>query len=156
MLSCSALACCSCCAFLVLQVLAFEKFADTACVNVCTSCGNVSSLLGVSVLGMQSDNLLLDGPLNLDSQLPLLKVADFGLSKQKWSAYVTGVRDLRYGCRECPAAYQMDQPTRFSRQCLACWHMLYSVQLTSYGKAACAANSDMRVLNGQDSSCETS
>ena len=47
-------------------------------------------------LNVQSDNLLLDGPLNLDSQLPLLKVADFGLSKQKWSVYVTGVRDLRY------------------------------------------------------------
>ncbi|KAK9848098.1 hypothetical protein WJX84_007357, partial [Apatococcus fuscideae] len=44
---------------------------------------------------LKSDNLLLDGPLNLDAQLPLLKVADFGLSKQKWSVYVTGVRDLR-------------------------------------------------------------
>lgn len=47
---------------------------------------------------LKPDNLLLDGPILLgqpDAPTPSLKVADFGLSKHKWSAYVSGVRDLR-------------------------------------------------------------
>jgi serine/threonine protein kinase len=46
---------------------------------------------------LKPDNLLLDGPIMLGcpDTAPTLKVADFGLSKHKWSAYVSGVRDLR-------------------------------------------------------------
>ncbi|CAL8468355.1 g7895 [Coccomyxa elongata] len=49
---------------------------------------------------LKPDNLLLDGPLILGGYagahpVPTLKVADFGLSKHKWSNYVTGVKDLR-------------------------------------------------------------
>lgn len=42
---------------------------------------------------LKPDNLLLDGPIILgqpDVSAPALKVADFGLSKHKWSAYVSG------------------------------------------------------------------
>lgn len=48
---------------------------------------------------LKPDNLLLDGPLILGGYgahpVPTLKVADFGLSKHKWSNYVSGVKDLR-------------------------------------------------------------
>ena len=49
---------------------------------------------------LKPDNLLLDGPLILGGYagahpVPMLKVADFGLSKHKWSNYVSGVKDLR-------------------------------------------------------------
>ena len=48
---------------------------------------------------LKPDNLLLDGKLQqgCDGCVPSLKVADFGLSKQKWGReFVSGVRDLRY------------------------------------------------------------
>ncbi len=48
---------------------------------------------------LKPDNLLLDGKLQpgYDGSVPSLKVADFGLSKQKWGReFVSGVRDLRY------------------------------------------------------------
>ena len=70
---------------------------------------------------LQSDNLLLDGPLNLDAQLPLLKVADFGLSKQKWSVYVTGVRDLRYLSDFCSCTILSGQLAGQSHANLLCW-----------------------------------
>ena len=47
---------------------------------------------------LKPDNLLLDGKLQpgYDGSVPSLKVADFGLSKQKWGReFVSGVRDLR-------------------------------------------------------------
>lgn len=46
---------------------------------------------------LKPDNLLLDGKLHLyEGTVPSLKVADFGLSKQKWGReFVSGVRDLR-------------------------------------------------------------
>lgn len=48
---------------------------------------------------LKPDNLLLDGKLQQGrdgSDVPSLKVADFGLSKQKWGReFVSGVRDLR-------------------------------------------------------------
>ena len=46
---------------------------------------------------LKPDNLLLDGKLHTyDGTVPSLKVADFGLSKQKWGReFVSGVRDLR-------------------------------------------------------------
>ena len=49
---------------------------------------------------LKPDNLLLDGKLQqgqmCDGSVPSLKVADFGLSKQKWGReFVSGVRDLR-------------------------------------------------------------
>lgn len=44
---------------------------------------------------LKPDNLLLDKPLRLGYETPGVKVADFGLSKQKFSKYVSGVRDLR-------------------------------------------------------------
>ncbi|KAK9850775.1 hypothetical protein WJX84_002454, partial [Apatococcus fuscideae] len=78
---------------------------------------------------LKSDNLLLDGPLNLDSQLPLLKVADFGLSKQKWSVYVTGVRDLR-GTLPFMAPELVCDPDRISEKAdvwsfgMVLWEML--------------------------------
>lgn len=46
---------------------------------------------------LKPDNLLLDGKFHTyDGTVPSLKVADFGLSKQKWGReFVSGVRDLR-------------------------------------------------------------
>lgn len=45
---------------------------------------------------LKPDNLLLDRPLCLGYETPRVKVADFGLSKQKFRKYVSGVRDLRF------------------------------------------------------------
>ncbi|KAK9788455.1 hypothetical protein WJX73_009181 [Symbiochloris irregularis] len=48
---------------------------------------------------LKPDNILLDAPLTsqglLGLQSPCVKVADFGLSKEKRQSYVSGVRDLR-------------------------------------------------------------
>lgn len=44
---------------------------------------------------LKPDNLLLDNPLEWNRATPGVKVADFGLSKQKFHKYVSGVRDLR-------------------------------------------------------------
>ncbi len=51
---------------------------------------------------LKPDNLLLDNMLLPNHPSPGVKVADFGLSKQKFHKYVSGVRDLRY-CH-CSAA----------------------------------------------------
>lgn len=45
---------------------------------------------------LKPDNLLLDNMLLPNHPSPGVKVADFGLSKQKFHKYVSGVRDLRY------------------------------------------------------------
>ena len=46
--------------------------------------------------GLQKpDNLLMDGSFDGQGGVPIVKVADFGLSKHKWKSYVSGVRDLR-------------------------------------------------------------
>lgn len=45
---------------------------------------------------LKPDNLLLDNVLLPNHPSPGVKVADFGLSKQKFRKYVSGVRDLRY------------------------------------------------------------
>ena len=45
---------------------------------------------------LKPDNLLLDNPLEWNRATPGVKVADFGLSKQKFHKYVSGVRDLRW------------------------------------------------------------
>ena len=44
---------------------------------------------------LKPDNLLLDYALQPGYSTPGVKVADFGLSKQKFRKYVSGVRDLR-------------------------------------------------------------
>ena len=49
-----------------------------------------------SVVWLQKpDNLLMDGSFDGQGGVPIVKVADFGLSKHKWKSYVSGVRDLR-------------------------------------------------------------
>ena len=45
---------------------------------------------------LKPDNLLLDTAIVEGAPTPSVKVADFGLSKQKWKKYVSGVRDLRW------------------------------------------------------------
>lgn len=59
---------------------------------------------------LKPDNLLLDGPLisHPGYAAPSVKVADFGLSKHKWSNYVSGVRDLRWA--RSPAAPGLPLP----------------------------------------------
>lgn len=52
---------------------------------------------------LKPDNLLLDRQLIPGHETPGVKVADFGLSKQKFSKYVSGVRDLRWA-----TCFQMD------------------------------------------------
>ena len=58
--------------------------------------GRLTVLTLISVVWLQKpDNLLMDGSFDGQGGVPIVKVADFGLSKHKWKSYVSGVRDLR-------------------------------------------------------------
>lgn len=49
---------------------------------------------------LKPDNLLVDGDLS-PGGTPVVKVADFGLSKHKWDSYVSGVTELRWVSKAC-------------------------------------------------------
>ncbi|DBB06883.1 TPA: hypothetical protein ACH3X3_009542 [Trebouxia sp. C0006] len=81
---------------------------------------------------LKPDNLLLDGKLQpgYDGSVPSLKVADFGLSKQKWGReFVSGVRDLR-GTLPYMAPELVSDPERVSEKAdvwslgMVLWEML--------------------------------
>jgi serine/threonine protein kinase len=68
---------------------------------------------------LKPDNLLLDGPLLTypGYAAPSVKVADFGLSKHKWSNYVSGVRDLRCAPACCPSSWRCCQLVEMRSAC---------------------------------------
>ncbi|KAL3149707.1 hypothetical protein ABBQ38_013537 [Trebouxia sp. C0009 RCD-2024] len=80
---------------------------------------------------LKPDNLLLDGKFHTyDGTVPSLKVADFGLSKQKWGReFVSGVRDLR-GTLPYMAPELVSDPERVSEKAdvwslgMVLWEML--------------------------------
>ncbi len=64
--------------------------------SLCCMRARLTVLTLSSVVCLQKpDNLLMDGSFDGQGGVPIVKVADFGLSKHKWKSYVSGVRDLR-------------------------------------------------------------